>query len=145
MSRGVHTLLLLPHETLEEAFDQPSRWVDHFPSISAAEIGMLLDYLASEFNINLPSTIQGNVPFGFSLLAALNRYDATSLRTRLKKKVRDLSLKAILQSYGHAGDGGTEWSKYLSRQSQYCQTDDCLLVLLVSSAADISEELNTRQ
>ncbi len=145
MSRGIHTLLLGPHESLEEAFDNPTRWVDHFPSASSTEIGMLFDYLSSEFNINLPTAVQGSVPFGFSVVAALTRHDAISLRTRLKKKVQDLSLKVILRAYGHAGDGDGEWCHYFCRQSEHCQTNDCLLVLLVSSAADFSEEFNTLQ
>jgi hypothetical protein len=145
MDRGVHTLLLRPHETLEDAFDHPNRWVDHFPSVSAAEIGMLLDYLSSELMINLPSAIQVPIPFGYSIVAVLTRHDAICLRTRLNKKAQDLSLRTILQAYGHAGEGGTEWWNYLCRQSQHCQTDDCSLVLLVSSGPDICEESNTRQ
>ncbi|MEQ1906131.1 MAG: hypothetical protein ABL888_18240 [Pirellulaceae bacterium] len=145
MSTGVHTLVLRPQETFEDAFDNPNRWIDHLPNVSAAEIAMLLDYLSSEFGINLPSTIQASVPIGYRIVAALTRHDANCLRTRLKKKVQDLSLKEILQAYSHAGDGDTEWWNYFCRQSQHCQTDDCSLVLLVSSATDISEELYTQQ
>ena len=136
MSQGVHTLLLRTDETLVDAFSRPNRWVDHLPNVLPREIEMLMDYLASEFNIRLPSAIQGSVPIGYSVVTALTRHDANRLRTRLRKKVHDLSLKAILQAYGYASEGNDEWRDYFCRQSELFETDDCSLVLLVSSGTD---------
>jgi hypothetical protein len=144
MSRGVHTILVRADETLEDAFDQPNRWIDHLANVSADEIGMLLDYLSAEFKIVMPFANSGSVPIGYRLVAALSRHDASCLRTRLKKKVKDLSLKDVLYAYGHSCEGEVEWLQYFCRQSQHCQTDDCSLVLLVTTAPDISEELNAR-
>lgn len=136
MNRGVHTVLLRTDETLVDAFSRPNRWIDHLPNVSPHEIGMLVDYLVSEFNIRLPSAIQGSEPIGYGVVCALTHDDANCLRTRLKKKVHDLSLKAILQAYGHASEGHDEWRDYFCRQSELFEKDDCTLVLLVSSGGE---------
>lgn len=136
MNQGVHTLLLRADETLEDAFSKPDRWIDHLPNVSPCETEMLVDYLSSEFNIRLPSAIQGSVPIGYSVICALTRHDANCLRTRLRKKVHDLSLKAILEAYGYASEGNDEWRDYFCRQSDLFEEDACSLALLVLSGND---------
>ncbi|REJ72508.1 MAG: hypothetical protein DWQ34_28690 [Planctomycetota bacterium] len=116
--------------------------VDRLPGYTPAMCDLLLDFLAVDYRISLPSSVSQRYPIAEPpaalLVGAFTRHDLRVLHTRIEKAtLRRLPATSIFAGYRKSftieSDFDEDWLGFLSRQSDHVNSDDEIVVILCGS------------